>query len=98
MPEPRGGAARRKELNGRQDIRPVVLIVALTLSATALADVTIESWTIDGEGTMWSTGGEPELSGMFGQPDAGQSGTLTCPTENPRGPESRAYNTRGRPL
>ncbi|UCD76175.1 MAG: hypothetical protein JSV91_04480 [Phycisphaerales bacterium] len=53
-------------------------ILALALSATAAAltsggydDFDIDWWTIDGGGVMLSSGGDFELSGTIGQPDAG---------------------------
>jgi hypothetical protein len=50
-----------------------VLIAALSAAvATAPADTfTIDWWTLDGGGDMWTTGGDFELSGTIGQPDAG---------------------------
>jgi hypothetical protein len=33
-------------------------------------DFAIDWWTFDGGGEMWTTGGEFELSGTIGQPDA----------------------------
>ena len=41
-------------------------------AATALgADLAIDWWTIDGGGATFTAGGEFELSGTIGQPDAG---------------------------
>lgn len=37
------------------------------------ADYEISWWTVDGGGGAFSTGGDYELSGMVGQPDAGES-------------------------
>ena len=34
-------------------------------------DFEIDWWTVDGGGDMWTTGGDYELSGTVGQPDAG---------------------------
>ena len=34
-------------------------------------DFTIDWWTVDGGGEMWTTGGDFELSGTIGQSDAG---------------------------
>jgi len=42
----------------------------LSVSAAAADDFAIDWWTIDGGGDMWTTGGEFELSGTIGQPDA----------------------------
>jgi len=48
---------------------------ALTLLLTAVAvvgqDFDIDWHTTDGGGEMWSTGGDYELGGTIGQPDAG---------------------------
>ena len=33
--------------------------------------ITLDWWTIDGGGEMWTSGGDFELSGTIGQPDAG---------------------------
>jgi len=38
-------------------------------------EYTIDRWTMDGGGVMRSTGGQFELSGTIGQPDAGQTMT-----------------------
>lgn len=43
----------------------------VTASATAHADYTIDWWTIDSGGDMWTFGGDFALSGTIGQPDAG---------------------------
>jgi hypothetical protein len=40
------------------------------MAATAYADFTVPWWTIDAGGEMWATGGDLELSGTIGQPDA----------------------------
>ena len=50
------------------------LSIGLTLalvSNTSFGDYTIDWWTIDGGGEMFTTGGDFELSGTIGQPDAG---------------------------
>ena len=50
------------------------LSIGLTLalvSNTSFGDYTIDWWTIDGGGEMWTTGGDFELSGTIGQSDAG---------------------------
>jgi hypothetical protein len=53
-------------------------LLALALSAVAAAlapgsraDFDIPWWSIDGGGEMWTAGGDFELSGTIGQPDAG---------------------------
>ncbi|GAG30776.1 unnamed protein product, partial [marine sediment metagenome] len=48
------------------------LAVMLALAPAALAqDFAIDWWTVDGGGEMFSSGGDFELSGTIGQPDAG---------------------------
>ena len=53
------------------------LIVTLAAAAAVAhaQDFTIDWYTIDGGGEMFSTGGDFELSGTIGQPDAGQAMT-----------------------
>ncbi len=47
-------------------------IFVLGIATTVVADDFEISWhTIDGGGEMWTTGGDFELSGTIGQPDAG---------------------------
>ena len=49
----------------------LTLAVMLTLVPAVLADdFAIDWWTVDGGGEMWTTGGDFELSGTVGQPDA----------------------------
>ncbi len=53
-------------------------IVALALFATATAtaqDFDLFWHTVDGGGEMWTVGGDFELSGTIGQPDAGATMT-----------------------
>jgi hypothetical protein len=40
------------------------------LAPAGWADLEIDWWTVDAGGDMWSTGGEFELCGTAGQPDA----------------------------
>ena len=47
------------------------LVLAISITAVAAADYTIDWQTVDGGGRMSSTGGDLELSGTIGQPDAG---------------------------
>jgi len=48
------------------------LLLAIVLAPTALADdFTLDWWTADGGGYMFSAGGDFELGGTIGQPDAG---------------------------
>lgn len=55
--------------------RPVTLTLSisavLVVASAAANDFSLGWWTIDGGGDMWTTGGEFELSGTIGQPDAG---------------------------
>ncbi|MFH1748039.1 MAG: hypothetical protein ABIG44_13470 [Planctomycetota bacterium] len=52
------------------------MVLAAFAAATINADLVIDWWTIDGGGTMFATGGNLELSGTIGQPDA-SGGPLT---------------------
>src|SRR3989304_4093527 len=53
-------------------IRCTASLVGLTLTAAAVAQqFEVSRFTIDGGGVMRSTGGDFELSGTIGQPDAG---------------------------
>ncbi len=46
-------------------------LIALLAAASVVADdFSLEWWTIDGGGGMWTTGVAYELSGTIGQPDA----------------------------
>jgi hypothetical protein len=50
----------------------VISIFAVLAVSTASAQTFDLGWnTIDGGGAMWTTGGDFELSGTIGQPDAG---------------------------
>jgi hypothetical protein len=53
----------------RTSARVLVLLVFAS-TGTTFADFSIDWWTIDGGGDMWITGGNFELSGTIGQPDA----------------------------
>ena len=44
--------------------------LVLTSAATLAGDFALDWWTADGGGEMWTSGGEFELSGTIGQPDA----------------------------
>jgi hypothetical protein len=49
----------------------LVLCVAFVAALSAPADdFDLDWWTFDGGGEMWTTGGDFELSGTIGQPDA----------------------------
>jgi hypothetical protein len=62
----------RRLMMKRMRLRTMVLCVTtLPLTAIALGAVYDLSWfTIDSGGEMWTTGGDFELSGTTGQPDA----------------------------
>ena len=57
--------------NNRSTKRIWGLILMVSAGVTAADDFEISRSTIDGGGAMRSTGGEFELSGTIGQPDAG---------------------------
>ena len=47
------------------------IVALLATTSVAADDFSLDWWTIDGGGEMWTTGGDFELSGTIGQPDAG---------------------------
>ena len=47
-----------------------LLMLALASAAALTDDFDVDWYTVDGGGEMWSTGGDFELSGTIGQPDA----------------------------
>ena len=47
------------------------LLSALCLASSLSAGYAVDWYTVDSGGDMWCTGGEFELSGSIGQPDAG---------------------------
>ena len=51
-------------------IRVILGILVLTNAATLAGDFALDWWTADSGGEMWTAGGEFELSGTIGQPDA----------------------------
>jgi hypothetical protein len=52
-------------------IKLILAVVALLATTTVVADdFSLDWWTIDGGGEMWTVGGDFELSGTIGQPDA----------------------------
>jgi len=61
----------------------LLLVIAVTLpgvvSASAVGGYTLDWWTVDGGGAMFSSNGSYSLGGTIGQPDAGTStgGTYT---------------------
>ena len=58
---------RRKQITARTWLMTLLL---LFVSAVVADDFDLDWYTIDGGGDMFSTGGEFELSGTIGQPDA----------------------------
>jgi hypothetical protein len=58
-------------LNQRLALTALVALTVIGAAATLADDFDLNWWTVDGGGTMWSTGGGFELSGTIGQPDAG---------------------------
>jgi hypothetical protein len=48
-----------------------ILAAAVSAYTVCANDLEVDCWTIDGGGVLWSTGGDLELSGTIGQPDAG---------------------------
>jgi hypothetical protein len=70
-------------MKGKWILSLLLLVIAGALlgviSASALAGYTLDWWTVDGGGAMFSTGGNYSLGGAIGQPDAGTStgGTYT---------------------
>ncbi len=53
-------------------IRIVMALLMVSVGVAAADDLTIDWYTVDGGGEMRSTGGDYELSGTIGQPDAGE--------------------------
>ncbi len=52
-------------------IKLTLSIIALSAAASVAAgDFSLDWWTVDGGGQMWTAGGDFELSGTIGQPDA----------------------------
>ncbi len=49
----------------------MVVATSVVLTGASIADYDLSWFTIDGGGDMWTTGGDFELSGTVGQPDAG---------------------------
>lgn len=59
-------------MSTKRTISAFATTVGLVMTAGALADDFDLSWyTINGGGETWTTGGDFELSGTIGQPDAG---------------------------
>ncbi len=51
-------------------IRTLMMLLIVSVGAVVAADYAIDWYTVDGGGDMSSTGGDYELSGTIGQPDA----------------------------
>ncbi|HUU96277.1 MAG TPA: hypothetical protein VM487_11100 [Phycisphaerae bacterium] len=51
-------------------IRAVMVLSTISGAAALADDFDLDWWTVDGGGDMWTSGGEFELSGTIGQPDA----------------------------
>ena len=51
------------------------IAVLVAVGGSPADDFALDWWTIDGGGEMWTTGGDFELSGTIGQPDAGPAMT-----------------------
>ena len=54
-----------------RNVVPRFLVLLAATSLSTANDFTVDWWTIDGGGAMAATGGDFELSGTIGQPDAG---------------------------
>jgi len=59
--------------NKRRKLTPSIMIALLAASTVTGDDYEVDRYTIDGGGEMFSSGGDFELSGTVGQPDAGTS-------------------------
>ncbi len=55
-----------------------IVLAAFAATESGSGDLSLDWWSVDGGGVMRSTGGDFELSGTIGQPDAGPP--LTSPT------------------
>lgn len=55
----------------RRGFVTITLMAAIPTVMVIAEDFEMGRWTIDGGGVMFSSGGEFELSGTIGQPDAG---------------------------
>ena len=60
-------------MNNTSLLLAATLILALACSAAPCDDMDIDWYTIDCGGEMWTAGGNFEVSGTIGQPDAGLS-------------------------
>ena len=59
-------------IRGKHRTFQLAIVPSIVFTAYVMAnDFEITRWTIDGGGVMRSTGGDLELSGTIGQPDAG---------------------------
>lgn len=53
-------------------IRTLITLLIVSVGVAAADDLAIDWYTVDGGGEMRSSGGDYELSGTIGQPDAGE--------------------------
>ena len=59
----------------RTRLRALATLAIVLVGAALGQDYDLDWWTIDGGGEMFTTGGDFELSGTIGQPDAGPTMT-----------------------
>jgi hypothetical protein len=59
-------------LAARTRIIAAISLAVMFAAVSLPGDFDLDWYTIDGGGEMWSTGGDFELSGTIGQPDAGE--------------------------
>ena len=59
----------------RATVRALGTLLFVCVSVASAEDYDLNWWTIDGGGETWCIGGDFELSGTIGQPDAGVSMT-----------------------
>ncbi len=55
----------------RTTISMAAALWVLGMAGVSAADLALDWWTVDNGGDMWTSGGDFELSGTIGQPDAG---------------------------
>jgi hypothetical protein len=57
-------------MSNRRTITMLAVVAPLAMVSTFASDLAVDWYTIDGGGEMWCSGGDYELSGTIGQPDA----------------------------
>ena len=57
-------------MQDKSNLLTLGIVVLFTTTNVAANDFTLDWWTIDGGGTMWTAGGDFELSSTIGQSDA----------------------------